>query len=137
MAALKLYVNGRGKPLCRVVDNMNGNNKMTIAIGRDHRDSSANDVIIEVLEARGLEVADLGTYSDASCDYNDFGEAVASGVETGKYKLGIVICGSGIGMGISANRFPHVRAAQCNNAELARTSRIHNNSNVLALVASL
>ena len=113
------------------------NQTMTIAIGSDHRGFSAKEVIKRALEARGIEVVDVGCGGTESCDYNDFGEMVAAGVETGKYPLGIAICNSGLGMSIATNRYPHVRATLCHDEAMAKMSRQHNNSNLLVLGAIL
>lgn len=76
---------------------------------------------------------DLGTHSDESVDYPDFGQALARAITNGKAETGILICGSGIGISIAANRFPAVRAALCTSPEMAALSRQHNNANVIAL----
>lgn len=106
-----------------------------VAIGADHRGFALKRVLIEDLAGRGLEVIDLGTGSDESVDYPDFARAVAESVAAGRAERGILVCGTGIGMSIGANRHKGVRAALCCTAEQARMSRRHNNANVLCLGA--
>ncbi len=104
-----------------------------IIIGADHAGFSLKEALKPFLEGRGFFVADVGTDSEDSVDYPDFGKKVAEAVSTGLFPRGILICGSGIGMSIVANRFPAVRGALCLDAETARLSRLHNDSNVLVL----
>lgn len=104
-----------------------------IIIGADHAGFSLKEALKPFLEDRGFFVADVGTDSEDSVDYPDFGKKVAEAVSTGLFPRGILICGSGIGMSIVANRFPAVRGALCLDAETARLSRLHNDSNVLVL----
>lgn len=85
----------------------------------------------------GLRVLDLGTDSEASVDYPDFGAAVARAITDGKASRGVVVCGTGLGISIAANRFKGVRAAPCGDATTARLARQHNDANVLALGARL
>lgn len=80
---------------------------------------------------------DLGTNSEESCNYADYGHALAESIEQGKAKLGIIICGSGIGISIAANRHKAIRAALCTDSTMARLSRLHNDANVLALGARI
>ncbi|MCB9282966.1 MAG: ribose 5-phosphate isomerase B [Lewinellaceae bacterium] len=107
----------------------------TIAIGCDHAGFVLKDPIVELLKAEGYEVRDFGTYSTESVDYPDFVHPVADLVERGKAQLGIVICGSGNGVAMTANKHQGIRAALCWNEELAALARQHNNANVLALPA--
>ncbi len=109
----------------------------TIAIGADHAGYQLKDQLVEDLRAMDVEVLDMGTNSDASVDYPDYGYAVANAVATGKAKRGILICGSGVGISIAANRHPGIRAALCTHGEVARLSREHNDANVLALGARI
>ncbi|MHB8829590.1 MAG: ribose 5-phosphate isomerase B [Syntrophales bacterium] len=104
-----------------------------IIIGADHAGFSLKEALKPFLEGRGFFVADVGTDSEDSVDYPDFGKKVAEAVSTGLFPRGILICGSGIGMSIVANRFPAVRGALCLDPETARLSRLHNDSNVLVL----
>lgn len=107
----------------------------TIAIGCDHAGFILKDPILELLKAEGYEVRDFGTFSEDSVDYPDFVHPVADLVERRKAQLGIVICGSGNGVAMTANKHQGIRAAICWNEELAALARQHNNANVLALPA--
>ncbi len=106
---------------------------MRIAIGSDHGGLALKGAVVTFLQGRGLDVIDLGTDSDASVDYPDFGEKVARAVAAGQVDQGIVICGTGIGISIVANKIPGIRAALVTDAFMARMAREHNNANVLAL----
>ena len=106
-----------------------------IGIGRDHGGFALKEAIKKHLEERGLEYKDYGTYSDASCDYPVYGRAVAKAVAAGECELGILICGTGIGISITANKVPGVRAALCSDCFSAEATRQHNNANILALGA--
>jgi len=104
-----------------------------IIIGADHAGFALKEGLKGFLAERGMDVIDAGTYSGDPVDYPDFGRRVAENVSSGSVKKGILICGSGVGMSITANRFPGVRGALCLDAETARLSRMHNDSNVLIL----
>jgi len=104
-----------------------------IIIGSDHAGFALKEALKPVLEGSGISVTDVGTDSEAAVDYPDFGKKVAAAVSTGRFPRGIMICGSGIGMSIVANRFPGVRGALCLDQETARLSRLHNDSNILVL----
>ena len=106
-----------------------------IGIGSDHGGYALKEAIKKHLEERGLEYRDYGTYSDASCDYPAYGRAVAKAVAAGECELGILICGTGIGISITANKVPGVRAALCSDCFSAEATRQHNNANILALGA--
>ena len=106
-----------------------------IGIGSDHGGFALKEAIKKHLEERGLEYKDFGTYSDASCDYPVYGRAVAKAVAAGECELGILICGTGIGISITANKVPGVRAALCSDCFSAEATRQHNNANILALGA--
>ena len=106
-----------------------------IGIGSDHGGFALKEAIKKHLEDRGLEYKDFGTYSDASCDYPVYGRAVAKAVAAGECELGILICGTGIGISITANKVPGVRAALCSDCFSAEATRQHNNANILALGA--
>jgi ribose 5-phosphate isomerase B len=110
---------------------------MKIAIGSDHRGYKAKRRILPVLHQLGHEVFDAGTASDDSVDYPDFAFPVATAVGEGRAERGILICGTGIGMCIAANKVPGVRAAPCHDAITAEMSRRHNDANVLCLSADL
>lgn len=106
-----------------------------IGIGSDHGGFALKETIKKHLEERGLEYKDYGTYSSASCDYPVYGRAVAKAVAAGECELGILICGTGIGISITANKVPGVRAALCSDCFSAAATREHNNANILALGA--
>lgn len=106
-----------------------------IAIGSDHGGFELKKEIMAHLDARGLEYKDFGTYSDASCDYPVYGKAVASAVASGECERGIIICGTGIGISITANKVHGIRAALCGDCFSAEATRQHNDANVLALGA--
>ena len=108
----------------------------TIAIASDHRGYALKGVLRAELESAGYGVLDLGTNSDAAVDYPDYGYAAAQAVAEGRAERAVVICGTGIGIGIAANRNPAVRAAVCHDLEGARLARLHNDANVLALGAN-
>ncbi len=104
-----------------------------IIIGADHAGFPLKEAIKPLLTEMGLDVTDAGTDCERSVDYPDFAACVAEAVATGIYPRGILICGSGVGMAIVANRFPGVRAAICLDEETARLSRMHNDANILVL----
>mgnify|MGYP004662131041 FL=1 len=106
-----------------------------IAIGSDHGGFELKKEIMAHLDARGLEYKDFGTYSDASCDYPVYGKAVAKAVASGECERGIIICGTGIGISIAANKVHGIRAALCGDCFSAEATRQHNDANVLALGA--
>ncbi len=104
-----------------------------IAIGCDHAGFPYKRRITDLLESKGIKVTDFGTHSEASVDYPDFVHPVADAVERGSADLGIVMCGSGNGVAMTANKHQGIRAALCWTEELASLARQHNNANVLAL----
>ena len=109
--------------------------KRTIAIGSDH---AALDLKIELkkhLESQGFEVTDYGTYTPDSCNYPDYAEKVCDAVTSGKQDLGILVCGTGIGMSMAANKCKGIRAACCTDTFSARFTRLHNDANVLCMGA--
>lgn len=106
-----------------------------IAIGSDHGGFELKKEIMAHLDARGLEYKDFGTYSDASCDYPVYGKAVANAVASGECERGIIICGTGIGISITANKVHGIRAALCGDCFSAEATRQHNDANVIALGA--
>lgn len=110
-------------------------NKMKIAIGADHGGYQAKQEILEYLKAQGYKVEDFGTHSEESCDYPDVAQQVAKVVAGGECSLGILICGTGIGMSMAANKVSGTRAALCTDTYSARMTRAHNDSNVLCLGA--
>ncbi len=110
---------------------------MKIAIGSDHRGFQAKERIKALLLDMGLEVSDLGTHANQACDYPDTGFAVALEVASGRADRGVLFCGSGIGMSITANKVRGIRAALCHDELTAQMSRRHNDANVLCLPADL
>jgi len=106
---------------------------MTVSIGCDHGGFELKNEVISILRELNIELIDYGTDSQKSVDYPDFGEKVSLAVSTGKTERGILICGTGIGMSIVANKFPKVRAALCNDLFTAKMSRLHNDANILVL----
>ena len=108
---------------------------MKIAIGADHGGYSLKEILIDDLKSSGYDLEDLGTYSTDSVDYPDFSQKVCNQVTQGQADLGILICGTGIGMSIAANKHQGIRAALCGDVYSAKLTRQHNNSNVLCLGA--
>jgi ribose 5-phosphate isomerase B len=106
---------------------------MRIAIGSDHAGFDQKELIKQHLIERGDEVDDLGTFSEESVDYPDFGLAVARAVAKGDAERGVLVCGTGIGMAIAANKIVGVRAANVTSEEFARLARQHNNANVVTV----
>lgn len=106
-----------------------------IAIGSDHGGYALKQEIMAYLEKAGLEYKDYGCYQEASCDYPEFGHAVGHAVANGECERGIIICGTGIGISISANKIQGVRAALCTDCFSAQMAREHNDANILALGA--
>ena len=106
-----------------------------IAIGSDHGGFELKQEIMAHLKKRGLEYRDFGTYTPDSCDYPVYGRAVAQAVASGEYERGILICGTGIGISISANKIHGVRAALCGDCFSAEMTRRHNDANIVALGA--
>lgn len=106
-----------------------------IAIGSDHGGFELKKAVMAHLDKRGLEYKDYGTYSEASCDYPDYARAVAKAVASGECDRGILICGTGIGVSITANKTRGIRAALCGDCFSAEATRAHNDANVLALGA--
>ena len=108
---------------------------MKVAIGCDHGGIDLKDIIISVLKDLGHEIDDQGCNSSESVDYPNFAKAVSALVKDGECERGILICGTGIGMSIAANRVPGIRAALCHEMFSARMSREHNDANILCLGA--
>src|SRR3712207_3063308 len=106
---------------------------MKIALGSDHGGINLKNAIIKHLQESGYELKDFGTYSTESCDYPDYALKVAEEVSAKKYDFGILICGTGIGISISANKVPGIRAALCNDTFSAHATREHNDANILAM----
>lgn len=108
---------------------------MKIAMGNDHSAVDLKKEMKEFVESKGHEVIDLGTNSTDSCDYPVYGEKVGRAVASGEADLGIVICGTGVGISLAANKVKGIRACVCSEPYTAKLSRMHNNSNVLAFGA--
>jgi ribose 5-phosphate isomerase B len=108
-------------------------NNTPIIIGCDHAAYPLKEKVKDYLTAKGISVEDVGTNSERSVDYPDFGKKVALMVSNGNFKRGILMCGTGIGMSMVANKFPHVRAALCTEPFSAEMSRRHNDSNILVM----
>jgi ribose 5-phosphate isomerase B len=104
-----------------------------IALGSDHGGLNLKKDIIRHLESKNIQVKDFGTYTEESCDYPDYALKVASEVVEDNFELGILICGTGIGIGIAANKVPGIRAALCNDTFSAHAAREHNNANILTM----
>jgi len=109
------------------------NSVTPIIIGSDHAAFPMKETVKNFLSDTGIEVIDAGTNSLESVDYSDFGIKVAGAVSSGEFERGILICGTGLGMSMVANRFKHVRAALCGDIFSARMSRLHNNANILVM----
>lgn len=105
---------------------------MKIAIGCDHGGINLKPVLLAHLEKNGIEYHDFGCYTKDSVDYNDYAEKVGNAVARGEYDLGILICGTGIGMSIVANKIKGVRCAHCHDVFSAKMTKLHNDANVLA-----
>lgn len=107
--------------------------KQVLPIGTDHAGFSLKEFLIEHLTKKGYNFKDYGPFSDESVDYPDFIHPVAKAVNNGEFKFGIIMCGSGQGANMTANKYPNVRAALCWNVEQAKLSRQHNNANIISL----
>ena len=104
-----------------------------LAIGSDHGGFALKQEIMAHLRDKGIEFKDFGTYTEESCDYPDYGEAVARAVASGECERGIAVCGTGIGISIAMNKVRGIRAALCGDCYSAEMTRRHNDANVLAL----
>ncbi len=106
---------------------------MKIALGCDHGGLEHKNAILEHLKSRGFEVVDFGIYEQASVDYPDIAIKVANAIKDGECEKGILVCGTGIGMSLAANKVKGIRAAACSEHFSAKYTRLHNNSNILCL----
>ena len=106
---------------------------MKIAIGCDHAGINLKPALIKYLEENGYEYTDFGTYTTDSCNYAEYGEKVAEAVAFGGYDRGILICGTGIGISIAANKVPNIRCAHCHDVFSAKATRMHNDANALCM----
>ena len=109
------------------------NNKKTIALASDHAGYPLKEALIRHLNGRGIDTIDCGTNNPDSCDYPDIAIEVAENVSKGEFDRGILICGTGIGIGIAANKVKGIRAALCHDTFSAHASREHNNANILTM----
>lgn len=107
----------------------------SIVLAADHAGFELKDRLAAAARARGLDAIDLGTHSGESVDYPDYADRVAAALEDGRAARGVLVCGTGIGISIAANRHRHVRAALCHDVTTARLARLHNDANVLVLGA--
>ena len=110
---------------------------MKISIGCDHGAIDLKNIVVEHLTKKGYEVADFGTYTTASCDYPEFAEAAARAVASGECEKGIVLCTTGIGVSITANKVKGIRCALLSDVMSARLTREHNDTNMMALGAGI
>ena len=110
---------------------------MKIAIGCDHGALNLKNKMVSHLEAKGFEVKDFGTYTNASCDYPEFAAAAAKAVASGECEKGIVLCTTGIGVSISANKVDGIRCALLSDVWSAKMTRLHNDTNMMALGAGV
>lgn len=110
---------------------------MKIALGADHGGFALKEIVKKHLEDKGFEVLDKGCYSTESVDYPVYSKAVANSILNKEADFGILICGTGIGISIAANRFKGIRAALCSNTTMAKLTREHNDANILALGARM
>ena len=110
-------------------------NKLSVAFGSDHAGFDLKQELIKLLTSKGIAVSDQGCFSAERADYPDYGHAVSKMVENGTAQIGIVICGSGNGINMTANKHAGIRSALCWTPEIAQLARQHNNANVLALPA--
>lgn len=104
-----------------------------VIIGSDHGGFELKNHVVKYLEEQGVEVKDCGIYTEESCDYPDIAKQVAEEVKTTSNSKGILICGTGIGISIAANKIPSIRAALCGDVYSAKMSREHNNANILCM----
>lgn len=128
-------ISQKNSQLCYSIkeDTILGVDVMKVALGSDHGGFKLKEEIKRYLEEKGIEYKDFGTYNTDSCDYPDIALPVAEAVAQGQYTRGILICGTGIGIGIAANKIKGIRAALCHDTFSARASREHNNANILTM----
>lgn len=108
-------------------------NNEVIALASDHAGFDRKQAIIRYFSEKGILYKDLGCYNNESCDYPDFGHAIAEAVSKGEFLSGITFCGTGQGISITANKHPKIRSAVCWNEEIARLARQHNDANICAI----
>lgn len=110
---------------------------MRVAIGNDHAATELKFQVKEYLESKGYEVINFGTDTTDSCNYPEYGEAVGNAVAKGEADAGVLICGTGVGISIAANKVKGIRAVVCSEPVTARLSKLHNNSNIVAFGARI
>ncbi|WP_456399549.1 ribose 5-phosphate isomerase B [Mesoaciditoga sp.] len=110
---------------------------MKISVGSDHAAYALKEHVVEYLKSKGIEVLDKGTFSEESVDYPLFAEKVSKDVLDGKADYGILMCGTGLGMSIAANKFEGIYAALCLYPTMAKYARMHNNANILVMAGRL
>ena len=115
--------------------NKYGGKIMKVIIGSDHGGYALKQEIIEHLKSRGFEVTDVGTHSEESCDYPTYAKPVTEAIQKGEAELGILVCGTGIGMSMAANKEKGIRAALCHDTFSAKATREHNDANILCMGA--
>ncbi|MFH2067139.1 MAG: ribose 5-phosphate isomerase B [Pseudomonadota bacterium] len=108
-------------------------NKTPMIIGSDHAAFPLKEILKKFIAKQDIPIQDVGTFSESSVNYPEFGIKVARAVSEGEFKRGLLLCGTGLGMSMVANRFPHVRAALCGDVFSAKMSREHNDSNILVI----
>ena len=106
---------------------------MKIAVGSDHAGLPLKEAVVKYLREKGCDFHDFGTMTPERVDYPDFAEKVAEAVAGGEFDFGILVCATGVGISIAANKVPGIRAALCGNSFVARMSRLHNDANIIAL----
>jgi len=107
--------------------------KKILALGSDHGGFELKELLKKYLTEKGFEIIDFGTDSEKSVDYPDYAHPLAKAVNDNKFETGILVCGSGNGVNMVANKYPNIRAALCWNSEIAELARAHNNANILSL----
>ena len=110
---------------------------MKLAVGSDHAGYALKEYVKELLESEGHSVEDFGCYDEESCDYPDYARKVCDALSSEMCDRGVLVCGTGLGMSYTANRYKGIRAALCLNTEMAEMSRAHNDANVLVLGARI
>lgn len=106
---------------------------MKVAIGFDHAGIKRKKLVTDYLSKNGIEYKDFGTYTEDSCNYAEYGAKVAEAVSSGEFDKGVLVCGTGIGMSIVANKVPKIRCAHCTDVFSATATRQHNDANILAM----
>ena len=109
--------------------------KKVLALGSDHAGFKLKEFLKNYLTEKGFEIIDFGTHSENSVDYPDFAHPLAKAVNDNQYETGILICGTGNGVSMVANKYPNIRAALCWKGEVAEMARLHNNANILSIPA--